>query len=220
MSTTTITPYDTQLAGASARVAAERKLGQLQDELEAEYDEALALAGEYADHLLTGGDPTLYPQPHDRARAGVLHGIIRVAREAVFDTWNDSRDRRSVTYPWGQGMPTRWLVQEYLLDRQGTPVPLGELTRGTGRRVSPPEIAEAAWGIQVATRGELRVRKGHVNGKVVWLVRLAIPGDELADIGWRQGVHSGTSLTEEVVAAALEAPFKSMGFHEYPTEVM
>lgn len=218
MTSTTI-PYSPADAGMYAKTMTDARLGAVQEQLDDEYEEALALAGEYADHLATGGDPTLYPKPH--ARDVHNHGLIRTAREAVFAMWNDTRPRKSVGYPWGQGQPFIWLVQEYLLDRLEQPVALAELRKVGNNRVgtgSPNQIAEAAWSIQVATRGELRTRKTKLDGKTAWLVRRPVEGDDLHDIGWRDGIWSSTTLDEERVADALTKPFKARP-SDYPTEV-
>lgn len=216
---TTLIPFNAADASDQADLAADLALDRMQDELAEEHAEAVALAREYADHLSAGGDPTWYPKPTQRDRH--QHGLARVARVAVFDAWNQSRERRSVSYPWGQHQPYQWLVQEYLLDRLGQPVPVADLRKigQTARGGSPAEVAAAAWSIQVDTRGELRVRKTKLDGKVAWLVRPAVPGhDDLYDIGYREGVYGTTALDEESIAAALERPFKR-NVHEYPSEV-
>jgi hypothetical protein len=213
----TVTSYTAHDASEAARTAADRRLERLQDELADEHEEAVALAVEYADHLATDGDPTDYPKHDDRDRHH--HGLARVAREAVFDTWNESRTRRSISYPWGPDMPYQWIVQEYLLDRVGEPVPMDKLARlHRVRKASPAQVAEAAWSVQVATRGELRVRKVRVDGKVAWLVRLPVEADALGDIACREGVWGdGSSLDQAEVLEALGRPFKSRVF-EYPEE--
>lgn len=217
MSTTTT--YNAHDASEAARAAADRLLERVQDELAAEHEEAVALAAEYADWLATGGDPTDYPKHDDRDRHH--HGLARVAREAVFDTWNGSRERQSVSYPWGPDMPYRWIVQEYLLDRVGMAVPMSLLaTLGRGRKASPGQVADAVWSVQVATQGQLRVRKVRDDGKVAWLVRRPVEEDELADIAWREGVYGdGSNLDQADVLEALARPFKRRVF-EYPQEVL
>lgn len=219
MTVTTI-PYHPQAAGEAARAAAELRLDRVQEHLDEEYGLALQLAAEYADHLDTGGDPTDYPKPDDRDRQ--QHGLVRVAREAVFDSWNASRERRSVSYPWGQGMPFRWIVQEYLLDRLGEPVPMAQLARmRPSFKASPGDVADAAWSVQVATQGLVRVRKTKVDGKVAWLAREPQPGDDLVDIGCRASVYRSRldTMTDEERAEALEQPFRQQ-VYEYPTEVL
>ena len=219
--TTTTVPYSPADAAMYAKTMTEARLGEVQQHLDDEYEEALALAGEYADWLATGGDPTDYPKSSDRDRHN--HGLIRVAREAVFAMWNDTRPRRSVGYPWGQNQPWQWIVQEYMLDRVGRPVPLPELAalnRGQRRKGSPTEVAEAVWSIQVATNGQLRVRKTKVDGKVAWLVREPVVLDDLADLGHREGVYGdGLKLGDLERKAALERPFKRH-LVEYPVEVL
>lgn len=218
-------PRDATLLGRSF---AETRLGQVQHELEEEFKLALALAAEYAVHLAAGGDPTDYPKTGGDADGRRGHGLVRVAREGVFDAWNGSRDRQSVSYPWGQGMPFRWLVQEYLLDRLGQPVPLTELmalTQGGvvvrgGLKPSPQTVADAAWSLQVATQGRVRVRKVRVGGKVAWLARLPVTDDDLADLTCREGVYrSSDQLSEAERADALTRPFRHQ-VYEYPQEVL
>ena len=222
MSSTMIVPYDPMAAIEHARSVAEMRLGQVQAELEEEFALALALAGEYAAHLATGGDPTDYPKPEDRGQ--LQRGIARVAREAVFDAWNVSRERQSLSYPWGQGMPYRWLVHEYLLDRLGQPVPIAPLAVLNRHRIgkqSPQSVAEAAWSLQVATAGAVRVRKVRADGKVAWLARSPIIGDDLADLVWREGVWASSldRMTDLERQAALGRPFKHH-VREYPTEAL
>lgn len=217
MSTTI--PYVPPEAMQYARSVTEMRLGKVQHELGLEYEEALQLADQYAEHLATGGDPTDYPKHDDRDRHH--HGLARVAREAVFDSWNGSRPRQSVSYPWGPDMPYHWIVQEYLLDRVGMPVPMSVLsTLARGRKASPGQVAEAAWSVQVATRGELRVRKVRLDGKVAWLVRQPVEDDALGDIAWREGVYGdGSKLDQAEVLEALGRPFKRRVF-EYPQELL
>lgn len=220
MSSTMIVPYDPMAAIKHARSVAEMRLGQVQAELDEEFKGALVLAGEYADHLATGGDPTDYPKPDDPDRQ--QHGLARVAREAVFDAWNVSRERQSVSYPWGQGMPYRWLVHEYLLDRFGQPVPIAQLAAlSRYSRESPQGVADAAWSLQVVTAGAVRVRKVRSDGKVAWLARSPIIGDDLADLVWREGVWASTldRMTDLERQAALGRPFKHH-VREYPTEAL
>ena len=217
MSTTTT--YDPAEATAYARQAAEQRLGRLEDDLEREHEEAVALAETYAYQLGSDGDPTDYPKPDNQ---GHQHGLAKVAREAVFNAWNETRDRRSVSYPWGPDMPFRWLVQEHLLDRVGEPVPMATLAQlGTGRKASATQVAEAAWSVQVATAGALRVRKVRVDGKVAWLVRVPVADDGLADLAWREGVHTSRleAMSDHEREMALARPFKARVF-EYPQEVL
>lgn len=219
MSTTTL-PFDALTAYDFAVSAAEMRLGQVQDELDAEYETALELARQYADHLAAGGDPPDYPKTTNAAdRDRDQHGLARVAREAVFDAWNESRDRRSVTYPWGPGMPYRWLVHEQLLNRLGEPIPLGQLAALAPFKASPKTVADAVWSLQVATRGAVRVRKVRMDGKVCWLARLPVDTDNLLDLPWREGVCHSTlpRMSDEDIADALRRPFKNF-VHEYPTE--
>lgn len=220
----TTTTYNAYAASQAARTAAEMRLGQVHDQLERELEEAIALADEYASHLAEGGEAWKYPQP-ERTHSGISHGLARAARASVFDSWNETRERKSVTYPWGErgNNAQRWVLQEALLDSLGTPVKLAELvsTRAGQGKPTPSDVASAAWGIQVATRGELRVRKTKVDGKVAWLVREPREGDDLADLKWRDRLYS----IENVVATdgsplpeVLARPFKTT-VHEYPEEV-
>ena len=210
MSTTT---YDPRAASAAARTAAEMRLGQVQGNLDEEYEIAVAFADEYADHLWNGGEPWVYPKTSER-RHDLNHGLARVAREAVFDAWNEGRERQSLTYPWGGygNAGYRWQVHERLLDTLGEPVTYSELAAlGTGHsKNSPKDVALAVWTLQVLSRGEVRVRRTKVGTKAAYLARRPAPGDdELTD-----NAHLDGYTAEEQVAGQ----YRQHVPYDFPTE--
>jgi hypothetical protein len=219
---TTTTTYDPRGAALAARTVAEMRLGEVHEILAAEFDEACTLATEYAEHLAADGDPIEYPtSSRDNY---VSHGLLRRALDAVFDAWNESRERQSITRPWQQRVGgaytnvTSWLVQEALLNSLGTPVAYADLRNLRGRP-SPQDVAAAAWLLQVVTKGELRVRKTKAAGKVAWLVREYRPGDDEADLHCREGYYPRADAGDTAVARreALEQPFRTRVF-DYPEE--
>jgi hypothetical protein len=98
---------------------------------------------------------------------------------------------------------------------------MSELQRLGSRAVkpTPSQVAEAAWSLQVAAEGAVRVRKTKVDGKVAWLARLPVKGDDLADLACREGVYSSRvdRMTDAERLEALSRPFSSRVF-DYPTE--
>lgn len=173
------TTYDLRAARAAARTAAEMRLGEIESRLAEEYEVACALADDYAAHLAVDGNPWEYSQPE--RHGAINNGLARVAREAVFNVWNEGRERKSLTYPWGGlGQASyRWRVHELLLDRLGEPVTFAELAALVQwGKASPKDVAQAVWLLQVQSHGAVRVRKTKVGGKAAYLAREPRAGDD------------------------------------------